>query len=411
MMRNAPEQGQARLGLRWWLPGLVAVASSLVALAVGVLGDGAAGRMLVAGAGLQALAAFGLAWVAAARLARRLRALETAVVASADGALTVLPDRASGDEIGGLARAVGELQAALVEARQEAAAQPALDLCAIQGALDRVARGEPTLPEGCPPGILRAIGAVEARVASELGEHVRTRQHAERQLRRLTLQLRQAQTGGRAGVEAIDQLRTGADDLGRGIQDVLGAARDVRGSVQAARAVLDRDAGLPGRAVEQMARIASSTDEIGQVVEVMEDVAFQTNLLALNAGIVAARAGTAGRGFAVVAEEMHGLAVQSAESAERVRALITSSQERVLDGVRLVSALGKQVDGAQREIRGAVRAGQAMPDMEAQVGRLIGLGADLEQLGREMRKCFAEVPGEGPEHGPAQLGGAVRRVG
>jgi|GEM_PF-3512861 len=408
MMRNAPEQGQAWLGLRWWLPGLLALASSLVALAVGVLGDGAAGRMLMAGAGLQA----GFAWIAAARLARRLRALEAAVVSSLAGGKTAVPDRAAGDEIGGLARAVGVLHVALSEAREEAAAKPAVDLGSLEAALDRVARGDPAMPAGCPPGIVRALEVLEARRATEAEGQRRAQEQADRQLREMIEDLRQAQAGGRDGVEAIVHLRTEADELLQGMQGVLGAARDMAGSVGAMRGVAERDPGLPGRALEQMARIVSATDEIGQVAEVMEDVAFQTNLLALNAGIVAARAGTAGRGFAVVADEMHGLAVQSAQSAQRVRGLISTSQERGIEGVRLVSGLGKLIDSVQQEIaEGSLRAEQAVPDIEAHAGRLAELGADLARLEQQMRQSFDELPGGLSGRVCPQVRGMARRVG
>ena len=81
----------------------------------------------------------------------------------------------------------------------------------------------------------------------------------------------------------------------------------------------------------------SSAQEIGEIIGVIDEIAFQTNLLALNAGVEAARAGDAGRGFAVVASEVRALAQRSAESAKDIKTLIATSDAEVKDGVALVA--------------------------------------------------------------------------
>ena len=90
--------------------------------------------------------------------------------------------------------------------------------------------------------------------------------------------------------------------------------------------------------------IEKSSQQIGQIIGVIDEIAFQTNLLALNAGVEAARAGDAGRGFAVVASEVRALAQRSAEAAKEIKALISTSTTQVGQGVDLVAETGKALE-------------------------------------------------------------------
>ena len=90
--------------------------------------------------------------------------------------------------------------------------------------------------------------------------------------------------------------------------------------------------------------VAKSSQEISQIINVIDGIAFQTNLLALNAGVEAARAGDAGKGFAVVANEVRALAQRSADAAKDIKGLIMTSSEQVSDGVTLVGETGSLLD-------------------------------------------------------------------
>jgi methyl-accepting chemotaxis protein len=110
--------------------------------------------------------------------------------------------------------------------------------------------------------------------------------------------------------------------------------------VQSARASASTSAAVVRETITAMQRIASASKEIGQIIGVIDEIAFQTNLLALNAGVEAARAGEAGKGFAVVAQEVRELAQRSAKAAKEIKGLIENSGKEVNEGVRLVDATG-----------------------------------------------------------------------
>jgi methyl-accepting chemotaxis protein len=115
----------------------------------------------------------------------------------------------------------------------------------------------------------------------------------------------------------------------------------VRKTVGAATVDTTESGKVMDQAVSAMDQIAARSREIGQIIGVIDEIAFQTNLLALNAGVEAARAGDAGRGFAVVASEVRALAQRSAEAAREIKALISASSQQVDEGVKLVGQTGQ----------------------------------------------------------------------
>ena len=103
--------------------------------------------------------------------------------------------------------------------------------------------------------------------------------------------------------------------------------------------------------VTTMEGIRDSSNKIGDIISVIDGIAFQTNILALNAAVEAARAGEAGRGFAVVASEVRALAHRSAEAAKEIKKLITVSVERVEGGNVIVKNAGEAIEKVVRSAR------------------------------------------------------------
>ncbi|MDY6944813.1 MAG: methyl-accepting chemotaxis protein [Pseudomonadota bacterium] len=107
-----------------------------------------------------------------------------------------------------------------------------------------------------------------------------------------------------------------------------------------ARGVASRGNQAVSKVVQTMQAITGSSRKIGDIIGVIDDIAFQTNLLALNAAVEAARAGEQGRGFAVVASEVRNLAQRSATAANEIKKLIGASLEDVEKGAALVNGAG-----------------------------------------------------------------------
>jgi methyl-accepting chemotaxis protein len=110
-----------------------------------------------------------------------------------------------------------------------------------------------------------------------------------------------------------------------------------------ARDTAEKGGSVVANAVTAVTQIEDSARRIGDIVSLIDEIAFQTNLLALNASVEAARAGEAGKGFAVVAQEVRALAQRSANASKDIKALITESNAQVKTGASLVNQTGSSL--------------------------------------------------------------------
>ncbi|MDZ7921480.1 methyl-accepting chemotaxis protein [Rhodoferax sp.] len=156
------------------------------------------------------------------------------------------------------------------------------------------------------------------------------------------------------------------------------SARTANTLAGSAAQVAARGGSQVGQVVTTMEDINSSSRKIGDIIGVIDGIAFQTNILALNAAVEAARAGEQGRGFAVVASEVRSLAGRSAEAAREIKALIGASVDKVEGGSRLVAA-----------------SGQTMTEIVESVQRVSDIIADItttaDGQGHEIREVNASI--------------------
>lgn len=107
---------------------------------------------------------------------------------------------------------------------------------------------------------------------------------------------------------------------------------------QSVSSIADKGSQVVNQVMDKMQGITDSSKRIGDIITVIDGIAFQTNILALNAAVEAARAGEQGRGFAVVAGEVRNLAQRSAQSAKEIKELIGDSESRVSEGSNMVKS-------------------------------------------------------------------------
>ena len=151
-----------------------------------------------------------------------------------------------------------------------------------------------------------------------------------------------------------------------------------------------------GKVVQTMSGIDESSRRIGDIVNVIDGIAFQTNILALNAAVEAARAGEQGRGFAVVASEVRALAQRSAQAAREVKTLIGASVARVQAGSGTVNEAGRTLGGVVASVEQVTKLIDEMArGTREHTAGFSGIARSVDEIGSATRRSVAAVDRSG----------------
>jgi aerotaxis receptor len=149
----------------------------------------------------------------------------------------------------------------------------------------------------------------------------------------------------------LQQTAASMEQLTGTIQNNAQSAQQATQLAAEASSVAESGGRAVGQVVAKMKDITDSSRKIGDIIGVIDSIAFQTNILALNAAVEAARAGEQGRGFAVVAGEVRNLAQRSAQAAKEIKALISDSVGKVEAGASEVQAAGQTIERIVAQVR------------------------------------------------------------
>ncbi|WP_309090154.1 methyl-accepting chemotaxis protein [Phenylobacterium sp.] len=173
---------------------------------------------------------------------------------------------------------------------------------------------------------------------------------------------------------SLEETAAALDQITATVRKTAEGANHARDVVSTAKGDAEHSGEVVRNAVSAMSEIERSSQQISQIIGVIDEIAFQTNLLALNAGVEAARAGDAGKGFAVVASEVRALAQRSADAAKEIKTLISASTQQVGQGVALVGETG-----------------QALERIVAQVGEITNIVSEIAASAQEQATGLNQV--------------------
>ncbi len=347
------------------------------------------------------LAALWLASMTAARIVRRVGAIEAVLTSMAEGCATDLaaglsamasgrlsvrvsqagePIETSGsDEIARTADAanhvvlrIGEVAAGYEKAR----ASIETTMGEVKDAADQLATtsAEMSSTSAMAGRASTQVAATIAQVAAGASEQADAASSTTSAVAELAAVIEQVQTGAGRVTDQVNEAAAALGEMSEALTNASASSREVQAVAERAEAAASSGADAVARAVSAMttirgtvvaasgkvAELGSMSGQIGAIVETINDIAEQTNLLALNAAIEAARAGEQGKGFAVVADEVRKLAERSGLATKEIGRLVSQVQSGTVEAVEAMGAGTADVEAGALL---ADRAGQSLAEI------------------------------------------------
>ena len=223
----------------------------------------------------------------------------------------------------------------------------------------------------------RGLGTLVAQVRDASGNIATASQEIATGNQDLSHRTEQTASNAQAAVSSLSEITAT-------VQQTASSSQMANQLAASASTTATRGGSVVAQAVSSMHEISASSRKIGDIIGLIDSIAFQTNILALNAAVEAARAGEQGRGFAVVASEVRSLAQRSAAAASDIKVLIQSSVTAVDGGVRHVEDAGTAmkdiVSSVQRvgDIIGEITA--AASEQSAGIGQVNQSVAEIDRM-------------------------------
>ena len=342
---------------------------------------------------------------------RRLRRLESAMMTLADGQTEFdIGDTDRSDEIGDMARAVVTFRDSAIERqrladetvaqqskigeahlqaeqerernsglRSQSAEQQARLIQLLGEALGKLARGDLTTRLAVSADdVFRQIKEDMNTMADKIRVIARRISGVSHEVQGATREIASGVADLSARTEhqasSLEETSASMEELATTVRQNAGNAQEANQMAAAASNSAVNGGEIATRAVAAMGKIEDSSRQIGDIVGLIQEIAFQTNLLALNAAVEAARAGDAGRGFAVVANEVRALAQRAGQASKDIKGLITNSDMQVREGVTLVK-----------------QAGSSLGEIVASVKKVAGLVSEIAAATQEQSSGIEQV--------------------
>ncbi|MRH00080.1 methyl-accepting chemotaxis protein [Xanthomonas sontii] len=294
--------------------------------------------------------------------------------------------------------------ATVIEAAAHGDFSQRIETAAMDGVLKSLAEGVNRISDGVESNLAQLAGALAALAEGDLthrvdgqaqGVFARLREDTNRTVAKLTEIIvgiqESADTIRRAASEiaagntdlsdrteqqaaSLEETASSMEELTSAVKQNADNAQQANGLVQNTGEVARSGGQVMDEVVATMRAISTSSQRIGEIIGVIDGIAFQTNILALNAAVEAARAGEQGRGFAVVASEVRSLAQRSADAAKEIKDLIEASTRTVGEGAALVN-----------------RAGATMHEIVGSVQRVTGLIGEISAASGEQSSGIEQV--------------------